>query len=144
VVIKPLITSINWYSARVAIRERSSKLLITMDVPAEIQKMIGPKERMELFVNGEDYPQITVETLAITGEKIIIGRQNASENMDLTVYSYSDIEGVGLEKGFMRSIIRLRVKSKGVSMDSIRLPPKIAEQALDIIKGKVCGRPGPC
>lgn len=99
---------------------------------------------MELFVNGDDYPQITVETLAVTAEKIIIGRQNSSEKLDIIVYSYSDIEGVGLEKGFMRSIIRLRVKSKKDSMDSIRLPPKIAEQALDIIKGKVCGHPGPC
>jgi hypothetical protein len=116
-----------------------------MDVPAEMQKMIGPKEKMELFVDGESYPQITVETLVITGEKIIIGRQNeAAGRMDLTVYGYSDITGVGLEKGFMRSIIRLRVKSKGDSMDSIRLPPKIAEQVLGILKEKVCGRPGQC
>jgi hypothetical protein len=115
--------------------------MITMEVPAEIQKMIGPKERIELFVNAEEYPQITVETLAITSERLIIGRQNASEKMDFTMHSYPDISGVGLEKGFMRSIIRLRVKSKGESMDSIRLPPKVAEQALEIIKGKVCGAP---
>jgi hypothetical protein len=115
-----------------------------MDVPAELQKMIGPKERMELFVNGKDYPQITVETLAVTGEKIIIGRQNESEEMVFTEYNYSDITGVGLEKGFMRSIIRLRVKSERDSMDSIRLPPKPAELALELIKQKVCGRPGTC
>jgi hypothetical protein len=114
-----------------------------MDIPAEIQKMMGPKEKMELIVDGENYPQITVETLAVTSERIIIGRQNASEaKTNFTLYSYSDITGVGLEKGFMRSIIRLRLKTKGESMDSIRLPPKVAEQVLGLIRDKVCGPPG--
>ena len=115
-----------------------------MDVPADMKKIMGPKETIELYVGGETYPEITIDTVAITSERIILRRQNAqATKTDLTVYSYSEITGVGLEKGFMRSIIRLRVKTGGESMDSIRLPPKLAEQALGILKQKVCGIASP-
>lgn len=125
------------------LNEQSGQLII-MDVPADIQKLIGPKETIELYVNGENYPEITIDTIAITSERVIIRRQNAqSSKSELTVHSYSEITGVGLEKGFMRSIIRLRLKTGGESMDSIRLPPKLAEQALGILKQKVCGIASP-
>jgi len=113
-----------------------------MDLPVEIQKMMTPKETIILFVDGETCPEITIDTLMITDERIIIRRQpsNAAKT-DLTIYRYQDIIGVGLEKGFMRSMVRLKVKSAGESMDSIRLPPKLAEQAFTFIKDKVCREP---
>lgn len=115
-----------------------------MDVPDDMKKFMEPKETIELYVDGEAYPQITIDSVAITSERIILRRTNAQQSKtDLTVYQYSDITGVGLEKGFMRSIIRLRVKTGGESMDSIRLPPKLAEQTLGILKQKVCGITSP-
>lgn len=103
-----------------------------------------PRETIELFVDGESYPQITIDTVAITSERIILRRPNAQgSKTDLTIYKYSDITGVGLEKGFMRSIIRLRVKGSGESMDALRMPPKLAEQALSYLKEKVCGIKSP-
>jgi len=115
-----------------------------MEIKAEIQKMMGPKEKIELFVDSQTHQETTIDTLAITSERIIIGRPSAlTEKIEFTVHLYQDIIGVGLEKGFMRSIIRLRLKSKGESMDSIRLPPKIAEQVLEIVKDKVCRNPSP-
>ena len=115
-----------------------------MDLPVEIQKMMSPKETIELFVDGEIYNEITIDTLVITDERIIIQRlpSNAAKT-DLTIYRYPDVTGVGLEKGFMRSMVRLRVKTVGESMDSIRLPPKLAEQAFTYIKEKVCGQAKP-
>ncbi len=115
-----------------------------MDIPPEIQELIDPKETIELFVDGEAYPQITIDTVAITSERIILRRPNAQGlETGLTIYNYSDITGVGLEKGFMRSIIRLRVKSNGGSMDALRMPPKLAEQALSYLKERVCGIKSP-
>jgi hypothetical protein len=114
--------------------------LIEMDVQAEIKKIMGPKETIELFVDSQNYEETTIDSLALTNERIIIGRENSqTSKVEYTVHKYTDISGVGLEKGFMRSIIRLRVKTGGESMDSIRLPPKLAEQTLGILKQKVCG-----
>ena len=112
-----------------------------MDLPIEIQKMITSKETIELFVDGDIYPEIAIDTLVITDERIIIRRPPSKPvKTDLTSYRYQDITGVGLEKGFMRSMVRLRVKTAGESMDSIRMPPKLAEQAFIYIKDKVCGQ----
>ncbi len=111
-----------------------------MDVPAEIQELMDPKETIELFVDGEKYPEITIDTVAITSERVILRRHcTQSTRTDLTFYSYPEITGVGLEKGFMRSMIRLKVKTAGESMDVIRLPTKLADQAMGILKQKVCG-----
>ena len=115
-----------------------------MDLPVEIQKIIGPKETIELFIDGETYSDITVDTLALTNKRIIIQRSPTDPaKPDLTIYEYQDITGVGLEKGFMRSIIRLRVGPNGGTMDSIRMPPKIADQAMTYLKEKVCGIKSP-
>jgi hypothetical protein len=115
--------------------------MIIMDIPVEIQKMMGPKETIELFVDGETYTQATTDSLAVTSDRIILRRALAPDvNTDLKVYSYSDITGVGVEKGFLRSIVRLRLKT-GESMDAIRLPPKQAEQVVNFIKDKVCRHP---
>jgi hypothetical protein len=115
-----------------------------MEIQGEIQKMMGPRETMVLFIDSQKHQETTIDTLAITNERIIIGRHNAlTEKLEFTTHNYPDITGVGVEKGFMRSIVRLRLKNSGVSMDSIRLPPKIAEQALGIIKDKVCRNPSP-
>ena len=85
-----------------------------------------------------------MDTVAVTDKRVIIGRPNAlTAKIEYTVHNYPDITGVGLEKGFMRSIIRLRLRSVEQSMDSIRLPPKSAEQVLGIVKDKVCRGPSP-
>jgi hypothetical protein len=98
-----------------------------------------PKETIEQFIDGEKYPDITIDTLAVTNERIIVRRpQTVAVKSDLTIYSYTDIVGVGLEKGFMRSILRLKVKNGGVFMDSIRLPATVAEETFGFIKDKVC------
>ncbi len=115
-----------------------------MDVPSDMQKLIGLEERIELYVNGDNYPDITIDTVALTSEKVILRRHNPQASQtDITVYSYPDITGVGMEKGFLRSIIRLRIKDAGETMDSIRLPTKLAEQAIGILKHNVCGIKSP-
>jgi hypothetical protein len=117
-----------------------------MDVPEEMKKLMRPEESIELYVNGEAYPEITSDTVAITNERVILRRHDPqTSTTDITVYSYPEITGVGMEKGFMRSIIRLRVNTKngGEKMDSIRLPTKLAEQAIGILKQNVCGIKSP-
>jgi hypothetical protein len=115
-----------------------------MDIPIEMQKILGPKETIELFVDAEAHPEITIDTVTITNERIILRRHQDGKAMsDLTVIGFSDITAVGLEKGFMRSIIRLRLKSNGGSMDSIRMPSKLADQTLVLLKHKVCGIASP-
>ena len=115
-----------------------------MDVPIEIQKIMGPKETIELFVDAEAHPEITIDTVTITNERIILRRhQDGTTKSDLTIIGFSEISAVGLEKGFMRSIIRLRLKSNDGSLDSIRMPSKLADQALVLLKHKVCGITSP-
>ena len=116
-----------------------------MEIPADMQKVLRPNETVVLFVDSRTHHETTIDSLLLTNERIIIGRENPqTDKTDLTSHAYADVTGVGLEKGFMRSIIRLRLKAGGTSMDSIRLPPKVDEQVLGILKDKVCGRPGPC
>jgi hypothetical protein len=115
-----------------------------MEIPADMKKVMAPNETVEMFVDGEKYPQITIDTVAITSERIILKRPTTTGlKTDLTIYRFSDITGVGVEKGFMRSIVRLRVKSTGETMDSIRMPPKLADEALKYLKDKVCGIKSP-
>ncbi|HEY3419292.1 MAG TPA: PH domain-containing protein [Methanomassiliicoccales archaeon] len=115
-----------------------------MELPADMQNLIGPEERIELYVDGEKYPEITSDTVALTNERVILRRHNLEgTGAAITAYSYREITGVGMEKGFMRSIIRLRIKTAEETMDAIRLPTKQAEQAIGILKNKVCGITSP-
>jgi hypothetical protein len=116
------------------------RVVENMDAPAEIKKMMGPKETIEMYVDGESYPQITIDTMVITDERILVQRSNALGTTEFISYKFSEIAGVGVEKGFMRSIIRLKLNNGG-AMASIRLPPKLDEQALELIKNRVLGRP---
>jgi hypothetical protein len=111
-----------------------------MDVPIEIQNIMGPKETIELFVDADAHPEITIDTVTITNERIILRRQQAgAETSKLTIIGFSDVSAVGLEKGFMRSILRLRLKGNGGSTEAIRMPTKLADQAAVLLKQKVCG-----
>jgi hypothetical protein len=111
-----------------------------MEVPIEIKNIMGPKETIEMFVDAEAHPEITVDTVTITSERIILKRtQVGTATSNLMLIGFSDITAVGLEKGFMRSILRLRVKSHGGSVEAIRMPSKLADQASVILKQKVCG-----
>jgi hypothetical protein len=109
-----------------------------MEIPIEVQKMLGPKEKIELFVNEESHPEITIDSSAITNERLLFRRNGADSKDDFKAYAFSDIVGVGMEKGFMRSIIRLRLKSEATVL-TIRMPTKLAEQAMVSLKQKVCG-----
>ena len=110
-----------------------------MEVPIEIKNIIGPKETIEMFIDAEAHPEITVDTVTITSERVILKRQTGAATSNLTLIGFSDITAVGLEKGFMRSILRLRVKTNGGSVEAIRMPSKLADQAAAILKQKVCG-----
>jgi hypothetical protein len=110
-----------------------------MDPPEDIARILGPNEKVELYVKEKIYhPQLSIDSLVITNQRIILRHPHAmGMKRDYTDYSYSDIEAVTLEKGMMRSTLKVKLKSSEETMDLDKLPTDLAEQAYGIIRENV-------
>ena len=109
------------------------------DMPDDIKNILGPNENVELYIKEKIYhPQINIDSLIITNTRIILRHPHAAQlKRDYSDYSYSDFLGVELEKGAMRSTIKLLLKPNGKSLDLGRLPTPLAEQGYGIIREHV-------
>jgi hypothetical protein len=81
---------------------------------------------------------MNIDSLVVTNERIILRHPHAARlKRDHTDYSYSDIEGVQLDKGVMRSTLKLKLKRKGESLELGKLPTPHAEKGYGIIRENV-------
>ena len=83
-----------------------------MATPEDIKNILGSNEKVELYIEEKIYhPRINVESVIITNERIIFRHPHAlGLKKDYTDYSYKDITNVTLEKGLLRSTIKLTLK----------------------------------
>ena len=107
-----------------------------MDTPDDIKNILGPNEKVELYIKEKIYhPQIGIDSLLVTNERVILRHLHAlGMKKDYTDYSYSDITGAVLDKGLTRSAIKLTIRGKVGSLDLERLPTHLAEKAYSIIR----------
>ena len=111
----------------------------TDDMPDDMNGILGPNEKVELYIKEKIYaPQLNIDSLVITNTRIILRHpHSAGLKRDYTDYGYSNIQGVQLDKGVMRSTIRLLLKPDGKSLELGRLPIPLADKGYGIIRENV-------
>ena len=110
-----------------------------MDTPEDIQKILGPNEKVELFIQEKLYhPAINIDSLIVTNERVILRHPHAlGLKKNYTDYSYSEISGVELDKGVLRSKMLFKLKHSPEPLEVGELPNDLAEQAYGIIRENI-------
>ena len=118
-----------------------------MATPDDIKNILGSNEKVELYIEEKIYhPRINIESVIITNERIIFRHPHAlGLKKDYTDYSYRDITNVTLDKGILRSTIKLTLKPKNKiretnkkdHMDLDNLPNDLAEKGYGIIRENI-------
>jgi len=107
-----------------------------MAMPDDIKNILGPNEKVELYIKEKIYhPQINIDSVIITNGRVILRHPHAlGLKKDYTDYSYQDITNVVLDKGIMRSTIKLTIKREVEPVELGNLPNSLAEKAYGIIR----------
>jgi len=135
------------YLSKQAILIQVSRVII-MPTPDDIKNILGSNEKVELYIEEKIYhPRINIESVIITNERIIFRHPHAlGLKKDYTDYSYRDITNVMLDKGIMRSTIKLTLKHReehqgkqqeGEHLDLDNLPNDLAEKGYGIIRENI-------
>ena len=118
-----------------------------MATPDDLKNILGSNEKVELYIEEKIYhPRINIESVIITNERIIFRHPHALNlKKDYTDYSYRDIINVKLDKGILRSSIKLMLKPKEGNqgkyqeepLDLDNLPNDLAEKGYGIIRENI-------
>lgn len=118
-----------------------------MSAPDDLKNILGSNEKVELYIPEKIYhPRINIESVIVTNERIILRHPHALNlKKDYTDYSYRDIINVKLDKGILRSTIKLMLKpmegnqGKNLeeSLDLDNLPNDLAEKGYGIIRENI-------
>jgi Bacterial PH domain len=105
-------------------------------VPADVQKILGPNEQVKLYIPQKIYhPKISIDSVVITNERVILRHPHAMGlKKDYTDYNYNDISNAILDKGMMRSTIRLTLRFGGEPLVLGDLPNDDAQAAYGLIR----------
>jgi hypothetical protein len=118
-----------------------------MSAPNDLKNILGSNEKVELFIEEKIYhPRINIESVIVTNERIILRHPHALNlKKDYTDYSYRDIINVKLDKGILRSTLKLMLKPKEGNqgknleepLDLDNLPNDLAEKGYGIIRENI-------
>lgn len=113
--------------------------MIVMSAPDDLKNLLGPNEKVELYIPQKIYhPKINIDSVVITNERIILRHPHAlGLKKDYTDYNYRDIANVVLDKGIMRSTIKLTLRFGGEPLSLNDLPNADAEKAYAVIRQNV-------
>ena len=101
--------------------------------------MLGPNEKVELYIKQTLYhASLSIDSVAITNERIILRSPHAlGTQKNYTDYSYKDIATVEMNKGMLRSTIKLTLRFGGEPLSLDNLSNADAETAYGIIRGNI-------
>ena len=105
-------------------------------LPDDVQKVLGPGEQVQLYLKQKIYhPKISIDSVVITSERVILRHPHAMNlKKDYTDYSYRDVSNVILDKGLVRSTIKVVLKAGGDSLDLGNLPNADAQKAYGLMR----------
>jgi hypothetical protein len=105
-------------------------------VPADVTHILGPNERVELYVKEKIYhPTVKVDSVILTNERIILRHpHDLGLKKDYTDYSYTDIANVILDKGILRSSVKCVLRFQGDPLHLNDLPNADAEKVYGLIR----------
>jgi len=119
-----------------------------MAAPDDIKNILGSNEKVELYIEEKIYhPRINIESVIITNERIILRQPHAlGLKKDYMDYSYRDITNVTLEKGIMRSTLKLTLRHREEHqgghqeeehLELDKLPNSLAEKGYGVIRENI-------
>jgi hypothetical protein len=106
------------------------------DTPDDLKKILGPNERVEVYIKQKIYhPKINVDSVVVTNERVILRHPHAlGLKKDYTDYNYKDISNAVMEKGVLRSKLKLTLRLGGEPLALGDLPNSEAEKAYGVIR----------
>ncbi len=115
------------------------------DTPDDLKRILGSNERVELYIKQKIYhPKINVDSVVVTNERIILRHPHAlGLKKDYTDFNYKDISNAVLEKGVLRSKIKMTLRLGGEPLSLGDLPNSEAEKAYGIIRQNSVSSQGP-
>jgi len=110
-----------------------------MSAPGDLKNLLGPDEKVEVYIQQKIYhPKINIDSVVITNERVILRHPHAlGLKKDYTDYNYRDIANVVLDKGIMRSTLKLTLRFGGEPLSLNDLPNTDAEKAYGVIRENV-------
>jgi hypothetical protein len=108
-------------------------------VPDDVQRILGPNEQVEQYIQQKIYhPKISIDSVVITNERIILRHPHAMGlKKDFTDYGYKDVANVAIDKGMMRSTVKLTLRFGGDPLVLGDLPNKDAQFAYGLIRENI-------
>jgi hypothetical protein len=111
--------------------------MIAMEnTPDDLKSILGSNEKVELYIKQKIYhPKINVDSVVVTNERIILRHPHAlGLKKDYTDFNYKDISNAVMEKGILRSKLKLTLRLGGEPLELGDLPNSEAEKAYGIIR----------
>ncbi len=107
--------------------------------PDDLKNLLGSNEKVELYIKQKIYhPKINIDSVVFTNERIILRHPRALRlKKDYTDYNYKDIANVVLDKGILRSTLKLTLRFGGEPLFLGDLPNSEAEKANGIIRENI-------
>lgn len=105
-------------------------------VPSDLMKLLDADEHITLYLKQKKHhPAINLESLAVTNKRIILRHPSMlTIKKSYTDYSYADILNVNINKGPLRSTLKLNLRPDGSDVSVEDIPNDEAEQAFKIIR----------
>lgn len=106
------------------------------NVPFDISKMLDADEKVILYMKQKKYhPAIHLESIAITDKRIIFRKPSMLHlKKTYTDYSFADILNVTINKGPLRSTLKLNLRLDGSDLEVEDIPNDDAQEAFKVIR----------
>ncbi len=105
-------------------------------IPADLKEILGPNEQVQLYIRQKIYhPKINIDSVALTNERVILRHPHTlGLKKDYTDYNFQDVSNVILDKGILRSTVRLTLRFGGEPLSLSGLPNSDAERAYGLVR----------
>ena len=109
------------------------------DIPSDFAKMLDPDEKVLLYMKQKKYhPAINIESVAITDRRVIMRKPSMlTIKKSYTDYGYADILNVSIDRGPLRSTLKLNLKIDANDLLVEDIPNDQAQEAFRIIRNRI-------
>ncbi len=109
------------------------------DAPSDVLKLLDENEEVLLYMKQKKYhPAINIESVIVTDRRVILRKPSMLRiKKSYTDYSYADILNVTIDKGVLRSTLKLNLKVDGTDLLVEDIPNEDAQEAFKIIRAGI-------
>lgn len=106
------------------------------DAPSDVLKLLEENEKVLLYMKQKKYhPAINIESVTITDRRVILRKPSMLRiKKSFTDYSYADILNVTIDKGILRSTLKLNLKIDAADLLVEDIPNEDAQEAFKVIR----------